>query len=131
VSNVNDNEDLVFAGVEFIREVTRAYGPERGQAIFEALGPAMGADVKGAVFLAMLTGEFETLNVKFSLPIGFGTYRKVEAIKAIRSANGMGLKEAKDLAELAEWKEATTKCITREKAKELRIALRDVGFSVR
>lgn len=132
--DIEVNEDVVFAGIEFIREVTRVYGPERGQAIFEALGHAMGEDVKGAVFFSMLTSEFVSLNVKFRAPSSYGPgtcgYRKVEVIKAMRAAADLGLKEAKDLVESSEVRKETLKCASREHAKALRQAFRNNGFTV-
>ncbi len=85
-------DDVVTDGVQFLKSLTEYYGTDAGMAAWEAMNASLGNEVKGLVFFAMITGGFSpqlTINTANCMKI-------VDAIKAIRSATGCGLKEAKD-----------------------------------
>lgn len=85
---------LIPAGIDFIRVLTEQLGIDEGMAAWETISDALGHDIKGKIFFAMLTGQdgyvVRCRNVNNST-------NAVNIIKVIRAATGMGLKEAKDL----------------------------------
>lgn len=89
----NTLDDVIQDGIRFLESLTRHYGAERGIEVWESMGTAMGSDVKGKVFFAMLTGDSSG---RVRVQRG-GCTQAVAAIKAIRNATLMGLKEAKDV----------------------------------
>ena len=86
-------EEIMNSGIEFMRSITEAYGAETGMELWDAIASTLDPDVKGQIFFAMLCGECGDVIRINSLKTD---YQAVPIIKAIRSATGMGLKEAKD-----------------------------------
>jgi hypothetical protein len=96
-------EEIVAAGIEFIRVLTEQLGPERGQEAWETISSALGNDIKGKIFFAMLTGDHPR---RITLQGRRNSQRlndKIEVIKVIREYTGLGLKNAKDVADNVEW----------------------------
>lgn len=91
---------IIASGLRFMRDITEAYGSEEGLALWEKIASVLDPDVKGQIFFAMITGEYNTrITIR-------GTQRyadKVTLIKTIRNVDkrGIGFKEAKDMVELA------------------------------
>jgi ribosomal protein L7/L12 len=54
----------------------------------------------------------------------------VSAIKAVRTATGMGLKDAKDLVDASKTETTTIHCTDSHAASTLRSSLRDLGMDV-
>lgn len=137
IENTGVSEDVVVAATQFMRALTNEYGVERAHGFFSELAPAMGEDVHAAVFMYMLTGTYSD-TVRFRAPavgwsyanggVGLGT--KVEAIKRIRNATGLGLKESKDIVDAADHGEAVVQVNDYKYAKELASALRNLGCRV-
>jgi ribosomal protein L7/L12 len=124
---MNDELDsVVFDGIRFLESITRYYGAERGMAAWEKMGEAFGEEIKGRVFFAMLTGD-SVGRVRFT---SVNCSQAVWAIKAIRAATGYGLKEAKDLFDLAKIKTVAVDVKTPNERRELIKCLRDAGCSV-
>lgn len=89
---------IVADGIRFLRTITEAYGTEDGMALWEQMSGVLDSDVKGAMFFAMITGNYST---KLTLSLREGQPRSaIVLIKAIRTATNLGLKEAKDLYDL-------------------------------
>ena len=91
-------ERIVTSGINFMRDITEAYGAEDGMKLWGQIASVLDPDVKGQIFFALLTGEsgsrvtirdYERTNTN-----------KVSIIKAIRTVTGLGLKEAKDHADI-------------------------------
>jgi hypothetical protein len=123
----NDELDsVVFDGIRFLESITRHYGPEKGMAVWNKMGEAFGDEVKGRVFFAMLTGD-SIGRVRFS---STNSHQAVWAIKAIRTATGCGLKEAKDLFDAAKSKTQNIDINSPDQRRELIKCLRDAGCSV-
>jgi hypothetical protein len=84
--------------MHFMRAITEAYGSEEGMKLWDTIASTLDPDIKGKIFFAMLTGEY---NDRLTIQLDMTMYRthvpRVEGIKAIRTVTGMGLKEAKDL----------------------------------
>lgn len=123
---MNDQlEEVVFDGIRFLESLTRYYGAEKGMAVWEQLGEAVGDEIKGKVFFSMLTGESSN-----RVRIQAGTCTEaVAAIKAIRMGTGYGLKEAKDAWDLSKVKVVTLE-VTREEKREMVRTLRNIGMMV-
>ena len=89
-------ESIIQSGLNFIRSITEAYGSDEGMKLWETIAGTLDPSVKGEIFFAMLTGEYNS-NITIS---GYqGNADKVRMIKAIRSVDirGLGLKIAKDM----------------------------------
>ena len=91
-------DNLIASGVEFVRAIAEVHGAEQGMELYEKIAEVLGADVKGKIFMAMLLGTHHA-SVELSLSVSFNPISAVPIIKAIRenSAEGFGLKEAKDM----------------------------------
>lgn len=82
-----------------MRSITEAYGPEEGLKLWDQITNVLDPDVKGEIFLAMITGSY-TDRIHIS-KIG---HDRVATIKAFRNFDKrrLGLKEAKDLSDLCQ-----------------------------
>ena len=128
--NESDLVTVVDGCLSFLHTLAEVYGSERAQDAWVRIGESLGHDVRDAVFLAMLTGDAGSTRVTFKLTNQDITYR-VAAIRAIREAASLGLKEAKDLTDDALLRATVVPCKSRQAAKGLRQALRDLGVEVR
>lgn len=118
-------DEVVFDGIRFLESLTRHYGPEKGMAVWEKMGEAVGDEIKGKVFFSMLTGESSN-----RVRIQAGTCTEaVAAIKAIRIGTGMGLKEAKDSWDLSKIKTVTLD-VAHEEKRGMVNTLRNIGMIV-
>lgn len=92
-------KDILQNGIVFMRTITEAYGSEEGMKLWDAMASVLDPDIKGEIFFALLTGEYDSvININSH---NKDNNRRVERIKAIRSVTmpRMGLKEAKDLSD--------------------------------
>lgn len=119
-------EEIIFDGIRFLESIARKYGPEKSIEIWDKLGEAMGQDIKGQVFFAMLTGTGGT-----RVYVQKGTCNQaVAAIKAIRVGTGYGLKEAKDAWDLSAMKNVSLECATTKDRDTMVRELRQLGMRV-
>lgn len=95
----SERDDAISATLDYMRELIQIFGTETGTEIWNSVTGALGDDLKHAVTMAMLTDTIAaTSNLRLiSVPYG----QAVPCIKAIRQATGLGLKEAKDLYDIA------------------------------
>ena len=118
--------EVVLDGIRFLESLTRYYGAERGMKVWEKMGEAMGQELQGQVFFAMLTGDTSS-----RVRISRGTcVQAVEAVKAIRRATGMGLKESKDAWDLTAVKTVTLENVQRDVKQEFLREIRNIGMRV-
>ena len=97
MSHSEDTMSAVIAdGIRFLESITRHYGADEGQRIWEGIGNVVGPEVKGKIFFALLTGEVGN-RVRFLVGSADHKGNAIAVIKTIRTATGFGLKEAKDL----------------------------------
>ena len=97
--NNENRRQLISDGVAFMRSITDQYGTETGLQLWDRICEVLDPNVKGEIFIAMLTGDTRArLNISCS-PDQYSTNR-IPHIKAIREVTGLGLKEAKDLSDL-------------------------------
>jgi ribosomal protein L7/L12 len=81
-----------------MRSITEAYGSEEGMRLWDAIASTLDPDIKAKIFVALLTGEFnDQLTIQMDMVRYQAVVNRVEGIKAIRMATGLGLKEAKDI----------------------------------
>lgn len=94
-------EELIDSSIAFMQTVAEIYGPEKGQELWTAIADTIDPDLKGEVFMAMLTGRYRTDKVHVKNPYLNPIQNKVAVIKCIRAHDSrrLGLKEAKDIAD--------------------------------
>ena len=89
---------ILQSGIHFMRAITEAYGAEVGMRLGDTIASTLDPDIKGKIFIALLTGEY---NDQLTIHLDIVRYRqqvpRIEGIKALRLVAGLGLKEAKDL----------------------------------
>jgi len=118
-------QDVIQSGINFIRSITEAYGSDDGMRLWENIASVLDPEVKGQIFFALLTGEFNGIAV---LTGSQPSANKIALIKAVRSVTGMGLKEAKDVCDnLWSGKPQRLKVDPKNRNAVLR-ELRDAGF---
>lgn len=127
----NTLDQVVYDGVKFLQSLTEHYGADKGLAVWEEMNKALGNEVKGRVFFAMMTGETSG-RIRFTIDSAPGSYNPnaVACIKAIRTATGFGLKEAKDLYDNSRNKTVQVDCTTPEQGRKLAKDLRDLGCRI-
>ena len=120
--------NVISSGITFMRSITEAYGSEDGIKLWDAIAGTLDPDVKGAIFFALITGDFqgEIIARGFSSP----PQNYVECIKAIRLYTGWGLKEAKDAADLIRDGVKQTLTVPTDKRSEAIMAFRRLGFLI-
>ena len=117
-------------GIRFMESLTRHYGSDRGQEIWEGIGEIVGKEVKGKIFFAMITGETITDRVFFNVGTADTRGNAVPVIKAIRTYTGLGLKEAKDQWDNSKFGRGVVQCASYDNARELITNLRILGCNV-
>lgn len=87
---------IISNGLHFMRTITEAYGADKGMELWEQITSVLDPDVKGQIFFAMITGNYnDRVEIRGIAP--HGENNAVACIKAIRQYSGLGLKEAKDV----------------------------------
>jgi len=121
-------EAVVFDGIRFVESLTTHFGPEKGMEVWEAMGNALGRDIKGRVFFAMMTGGTSG-RIKFAAGTAVQS-NAVPVIKCIRSYTGFGLKEAKDLWDASKM-QTTEIRVSPDRQREFARDLRNLGCNVK
>ena len=124
---------LVSDAIRFLESLGNYYGAERAMDVWNALGPAMGDDVKGQVFMTMLSDNHSSMRLQLSRTSNLynGSGAAVPVIKCIRAHTGLGLKEAKDVWDNTAIRAVWIDCPTRSSAKNAREELISLGMRVR
>ena len=130
VLNETDLGTVVDGCLSFLQTLAEVYGSERAQDAWVRIGESLGHDVRDAVFLAMLSGESGSTRVTFRIT-SQSLSNRVSAIRAIRDAATLSLKEAKDLTDDAMARDTVVTCKSRQAAKGLRQDLRNLGMEAR
>lgn len=84
--------NVVRSARHLIGALCKAYGADKGMALWDHIREGMGERIAADIFLGMLTGTGE-------LEVYAVGDRRIEAIKEVRWLTGWGLKEAKDFVE--------------------------------
>lgn len=128
VSNNDTMEQVIADGMHFMRSLCLHYGNDKGLEIWEALGDAMGTEVKGKILFAMVNGGHAD-QLRFRALQAESLGNAVTVIKTIRHYTGYGLKEAKDL-----WDNSKNGFVTIRSSeadmRAFRESLRDLGCEV-
>jgi ribosomal protein L7/L12 len=92
------SDRIVFGGIELMSAITDAFGAEEGLEVWNKMAEHIGQEFHQRVFMAMLSGQ-TSCHVRV---IGKNVYEAglfIDLIKTIRKYTGLGLKEAKDIAD--------------------------------
>jgi hypothetical protein len=87
---------LITNGLHFMRAITEAYGADKGLELWEQITNVLDPDVKGQIFFAMITGQYNDRILLKGLTSMAGN-NAVACIKEIRTWSGLGLKDSKDI----------------------------------
>lgn len=124
----NSIDAVIYDGIRFLESMTKHYGPEKGMELWNSMGEAMGREVKGKIFFAMVTGA-TTGKVKFAADLAVSNNNAIPVIKAIRAYTKLSLKESKDL-----WDQSRISLVTVEvdpyRQRELVTDLKELGCRV-
>jgi len=119
--------DVIQSGINFMRSITEAYGTDEGMKLWDNIASVLDPDVKGQIFFAMLTGEYNSIITVSGFQPGSN---RVAMIKSIRTVTGLGLKEAKDLSDtLASGVAIKLECDPKRRDLHMK-ELRSAGFYV-
>jgi hypothetical protein len=123
---------IILDGIQFIRTITEAYGSDKGMELWDTIASTLDPDVKGQIFFAMITGEYQNkLHISVRQPGPGQSFYAVPAIKAIRTVTGHGLKEAKDMVDnLRDNGGRITLTVSADKYKQARTELINGGLQV-
>lgn len=124
-----NKNDIIQSGINFMRAITEAYGVDEGMKLWDNIASVLDPDVKGQIFFAMLTGEYNSV---ITISSHSPNANRVAMIKAIRTVDrrGPGLKEAKDMSDLiSSGKTIKIEVEPTDRAKAL-VELRGAGFYV-
>lgn len=124
---VEHKEDIIQSGINFMRSITEAYGADEGMKLWDAIASALDPDVKGQIFFAMLTGDYNGVIKVASFQKGSD---RIQRIKSIRVVTGHGLKEAKDLSDMLDGGIQIQLQVDPKKRNEALKELRNAGFHV-
>lgn len=124
---IYSEEDIIIDGLQFLRTLTEVYGQDKGMEVWHAMGDAIGAEVQGKIFFAMLTGDIPG-SIAFKSDAN-RVNNAVAVIKCIRQYTGFGLKEAKDKWDESKMKVVRIDCDPKMKREFIR-ELRDLGCDI-
>lgn len=91
-------EDVIQSGINFMRSITEAYGTDEGMRLWDTIATTLDPDVKGQIFFAMLTGEYNNIVTITGYNTGSDRVRMIKTIRNV-DKRGLGLKEAKDMSD--------------------------------
>lgn len=122
-------EEVIQSGISFMRSITEAFGADEGMKLWDTIAATLDPDVKGQIFFALLTGDY---NGVVSISSAQAGSDRVWRIKAIRSVTvpSLGLKEAKDLSDLLDSGKTIKLNISPKNRANALAELRNAGFHV-
>lgn len=124
---IEHKEDIIQSGINFMRSITEAYGTGEGMKLWDTIAMTLDPDVKGQIFFAMLTGDYNGIIKVHSFQPGSD---RIKRIKAIRIVTGVGLKEGKDLSDMLDSGKTITLSIDPKTRSGALNELRNAGFHV-
>jgi len=123
---------VVSNGMHFMRSITEAYGAEEGLRLWDTIANTLDPDVKGQIFMAMITGNYnDCISLKGLFPQA--QVNAVSCIKAIREwdKRRLGLKEAKDMYDrVASGNTTQYLQVNHEQYHRAVAGLRNAGFNI-
>ena len=91
-------QDVIQSGINFMRSITEAFGNDEGMKLWDTIASTLDPDVKGQIFFAMLTGEYNNIITITGHNPGADRVRMIKTIRTVDKRN-LGLKEAKDMSD--------------------------------
>lgn len=122
-------EDILQSGINFMRAITEAYGTDEGMQLWEQIASVLDPDIKGQIFFALLTGDFNGIIKISSVQPGTDRVWRIKAIRTVTTPS-LGLKEAKDLSDLLDSGKTIVLNVNPKKRNEALKELRLAGFNV-
>ena len=126
---------IITNGLHFMRAITEAYGADEGLKLWEQIAGVLEDDVKGQIFFAMITGQYnDRIHLKGLTTMA--SNNAVACIKEIRTWSGLGLKDSKDIYDRLRYRDpfGTAKYeyikVNHEDYHKAVAGLRNVGFTV-
>jgi large subunit ribosomal protein L7/L12 len=116
------------AWIEELKGISVLELSERIKALEEAFGVSAAAVAAAAPAAASPAAEAEEESSTVDVIITAAGDKKIQVIKVVRAATGLGLKEAKDLVDNAP--KAVKEGIEKEEANKLKAELEEAGASV-
>jgi hypothetical protein len=94
-------EELVNASIGLMQIVSEIYGAERVQELWTTIADTIDPELKDAVFMAMLTGNYRRNRLHVRNPFVSDVANKVAVVKCIRTYDNrrLTLKEAVEIAD--------------------------------
>ena len=92
-------EEVIQSGINFMRSITEAFGSDEGMKLWDTIASTLDPDVKGQIFFAMLTGEYNNIITITGHNPGADRIRMIKTIRSVHK-RGLGLKEAKDMSDI-------------------------------
>lgn len=89
-------QDIIQSGINFMRNITDAYGTDEGMKLWDTIANVLDKDIKGQIFFSLLTGEYNGIIHIHSLNPNGNKVWQIKALRSVSSPN-LSLKEAKDL----------------------------------
>lgn len=108
MNQVDITNCIHFSGIELSKAVTKQFGYDKGKEVLDAIGKVIGDEHKNQMFLKMLRGE-DGINVHFQSK---ENSHVIAIIRAICTASGLNLTDAKALFEQSKREFATIKCLS-------------------
>ena len=53
--------EIIQSGMNFMRAITEVYGTDEGMKLWDTIASTLDPDIKGQIFFAMLTGEYNNI----------------------------------------------------------------------
>lgn len=125
--STDQREALVGNSIMFMRTITEVFGVDMGQRIWDRIADEVDPCLKQDILMSMLMGN---IGRRISFRRGPNAYEAVAVIKAIRSATGLGLKEAKDLWDNSAQRLTQVEIKDQESGRTLIRELRQLGMIV-
>ena len=91
-------DDIVQSGISFIRSICEAYGADQGMQLWTTIADTLDPDIKGQIFMAMLTNSYNDVVKITGHNIGADRVRMIKTVRSV-DRRGLGLKEAKDMCD--------------------------------
>jgi len=91
--------EIIQSGMNFMRAITEVYGTDEGMKLWDTIATTLDPDIKGQIFFAMLTGQYNDTVVINSFKPGSNRVARIKAIRVVTFPS-LGLKEAKDLSDI-------------------------------
>ena len=122
-------EEVIQSGISFMRSITEAFGADEGMKLWDTIATTLDPDVKGQIFFAMLTGDYNGIVSISGAQAGSDRVWRIKSIRAVTNPS-LGLKEAKDLSDLLDAGKTIKLNIDPKKRNQALAELRNAGFHV-